>query len=75
MVVATDPGGAFKGKPRSVTGSFDGSPDSYERYVRRLVAMAERHVVGPRSVRGTTHVSVVDPDGNVAAMTTSNGSC
>lgn len=59
---------------------LDGSPESYERYVRRLVAMADRHAVGPtapgtRSVRGTTHVSVVDGDGNVAAMTTSNGSC
>ena len=29
----------------------------------------------PRSVRGTTHVSVIDAEGNVAAMTTSNGSC
>jgi dipeptidyl aminopeptidase/acylaminoacyl peptidase len=29
MVVETDPGGAFKGKPRSVTASFDASPDSY----------------------------------------------
>jgi gamma-glutamyltranspeptidase/glutathione hydrolase len=31
--------------------------------------------VPPRSVRGTTHVSVIDAEGNVAAMTTSNGSC
>ncbi|HSP39435.1 MAG TPA: gamma-glutamyltransferase [Frankiaceae bacterium] len=58
------------GQPR-----LDASPNAYERYARRLVAMADRHVVGPRSVRGTTHVSVVDGDGNVAAMTTSNGSC
>lgn len=43
----------------------------------RLVALADvladltaRH----RRSRGTTHVSVVDPDGNVASMTTSNGS-
>lgn len=28
----------------------------------------------PGAVRGTTHVSVVDADGNIAAMTTSNGS-
>ncbi len=28
----------------------------------------------PRTARGTTHVSVVDRDGNLAAMTTSNGS-
>lgn len=59
---------------------LDGSPDAIVRYARQVVAMTERHVVGPtvpgvRSVRGTTHVSVVDGDGNVAAMTTSNGSC
>jgi gamma-glutamyltranspeptidase / glutathione hydrolase len=29
----------------------------------------------PRSRRGTTHISVSDHDGNMAAMTTSNGSC
>ncbi len=29
----------------------------------------------PLSTRGTTHVSVADADGNVAAMTTSNGEC
>ena len=28
----------------------------------------------PRTARGTTHVSVVDAEGNLAAMTTSNGS-
>lgn len=28
---------------------------------------------GPRAVRGTTHVSVCDAEGNLAAMTTSNG--
>jgi gamma-glutamyltranspeptidase / glutathione hydrolase len=58
------------GQPR-----LDESAAAYERFVRRLVAIAERHVVGPRSVRGTTHVSVVDGEGNVASMTTSNGSC
>lgn len=67
--------GGLAGQP-----PLDGSSDSYERYVRRLVDMTERHAVGPsapglRSVRGTTHVSVVDGAGNVAAMTTSNGSC
>jgi gamma-glutamyltranspeptidase/glutathione hydrolase len=54
---------------------LDESPDGYERYVRRLVAIGERQAVGPRSVRGTTHISVVDGDGDVAALTTSNGSC
>jgi gamma-glutamyltranspeptidase / glutathione hydrolase len=29
----------------------------------------------PVSVRGTTHVSICDAEGNLAAMTTSNGSC
>jgi gamma-glutamyltranspeptidase / glutathione hydrolase len=29
----------------------------------------------PTSVRGTTHVSICDDEGNLAAMTTSNGSC
>jgi gamma-glutamyltranspeptidase / glutathione hydrolase len=29
----------------------------------------------PASVRGTTHVSICDDEGNLAAMTTSNGSC
>ncbi|CAN5325084.1 gamma-glutamyltransferase [soil metagenome] len=40
-----------------------------------LVRMSERHVAGPTSVRGTTHVSVVDADGGLAALTMSNGSC
>lgn len=31
--------------------------------------------VRPRSARGTTHISVADDKGNVASMTTSNGSC
>lgn len=48
----------------------------------RLVQLAEvldavtRHHLGdgPTSVRGTTHVSIADADGNLASMTTSNGS-
>ena len=40
-----------------------------------LLAQAElRHQLGPGAVRGTTHVSVADSEGNVASMTTSNGS-
>jgi gamma-glutamyltranspeptidase/glutathione hydrolase len=37
--------------------------------------VARHHVQrGPQSTRGTTHVSVCDDEGNLAAMTTSNGS-
>ena len=53
----------------------DGSPSSVLRLADALVRMSERHVAGPRSVRGTTHVSVVDGGGGLAAMTMSNGSC
>jgi gamma-glutamyltranspeptidase/glutathione hydrolase len=59
---------------------LDGSPAAYRRYVRQLVAMSDRHAAGaganrPLAVRGTTHISVIDADGNVAGLTTSNGSC
>lgn len=54
---------------------LDGSPEAVGRLVEALVRMSERHVGGPKSVRGTTHVSVVDGDGGLAAMTMSNGSC
>jgi gamma-glutamyltranspeptidase / glutathione hydrolase len=54
---------------------LDGSAESQVRLAHTLVGLSERHVVAPQSTRGTTHVSVVDVDGNIAAMTTSNGSC
>jgi gamma-glutamyltranspeptidase / glutathione hydrolase len=54
---------------------LDGSPEAQVRLAEALVGLSERHAVAPQSIRGTTHVSVVDADGNVAAMTTSNGSC
>lgn len=54
---------------------LDGSPASYARLAEQLVAMSERRAPTPTSVRGTTHVSVADADGAVAAMTVSNGSC
>jgi gamma-glutamyltranspeptidase / glutathione hydrolase len=56
-------------------GPLDGSAAGTLRLAQALVKMSERHVAGPRSSRGTTHVSVVDADGGVASMTTSNGSC
>ena len=53
----------------------DGSAAATGRLADALVAMSDRHVAGPRAVRGTTHVSVVDGDGGLASMTMSNGSC
>ena len=53
----------------------DGSRFCTARLAGALVRMSERHVAGPTAVRGTTHVSVVDADGGLAALTMSNGSC
>ena len=43
-----------------------------------LAAVTREHTAGPdpipRTAKGTTHISVADADGNLAAMTTSNGS-
>ncbi len=50
-------------------------PDHAVALVAALTAMAAAPEPSPVSRRGTTHVSVVDADGNVASMTTSNGSC
>ncbi len=54
-------------------------PGSGARLVALVDALDEvtrRHVgAGPSSRKGTTHISVCDADGNLAAMTTSNGSC
>lgn len=56
-----------------------GPPGDAARAVRlgeALVAMAEhRRRLGPGAVRGTTHLSVADAEGNVVALTSSNGSC
>jgi len=50
--------------------------DDIARIVEALIAQYERRAqLGPSNARGTTHVSVEDAEGNVAAMTTSNGSC
>jgi gamma-glutamyltranspeptidase/glutathione hydrolase len=61
----------------------DGSPAAVLRLADALTRMSDRHLAGlraatggtPLSVRGTTHVSVLDADGMLAAMTLSNGSC
>jgi gamma-glutamyltranspeptidase / glutathione hydrolase len=54
---------------------LDSTPEAYVRLAEALVGLSERHTLVPQSVHGTTHISVVDGEGNVAAMTTSNGSC
>jgi gamma-glutamyltranspeptidase / glutathione hydrolase len=57
------------------TDPLDGD-DDLDRIVDVLISQYERRArLGPSHARGTTHVSVEDADGNVAAMTTSNGSC
>jgi gamma-glutamyltranspeptidase / glutathione hydrolase len=48
-----------------------GTPAELVRRADALAAMSHRP---PAASRGTTHVSVVDAEGNLAAMTTSNGS-
>jgi gamma-glutamyltranspeptidase/glutathione hydrolase len=52
-----------------------GSGEHLVRMADVLDEVGARHIAsGPQSTQGTTHVSVCDADGNVAAMTTSNGS-
>jgi gamma-glutamyltranspeptidase/glutathione hydrolase len=53
---------------------------NYVTAVAEAVALVEREVIGeiegeaqPSFSRGTTHLTVADDEGNVAAMTTSNG--
>lgn len=55
------------------------TPGGLERLVTALEAMTrtggeDEPGTGPVATRGTTHVSVVDAEGNLASMTTSNGS-
>ncbi|MFO8074547.1 MAG: gamma-glutamyltransferase [Actinomycetota bacterium] len=53
-----------------------GSLAGLERLAGVLEDVTAGHTDGRlRSSRGTTHVSVADAEGNLAAMTTSNGSC
>lgn len=73
-----------------LAGKEPGTPERLVRLAAVLAAVSDDHTRAapaatlpapapspappPRSARGTTHVSVVDADGNLAAMTTSNGS-
>ncbi len=57
-----------------------GSPPDVRRLLEALAGATERHkrqaaAAVPQARRGTTHVSVVDADGLMVSMTTSNGSC
>jgi gamma-glutamyltranspeptidase/glutathione hydrolase len=52
-----------------------GDPDHLTGLGRAMIQLeaSRTQVQGPRFTRGTTHVSVADGEGNVAAMSTSNG--
>lgn len=78
--VATNPPPCFGGELvaqalETLDGAQPDEPNWYTALARALIAVVDRHRSRPRSSRGTTHVSVCDHDGNVASMTTSNGSC
>lgn len=74
-------GGSIVADALSILDSGGPFVDDADRAVRTARALADataahkRSRSAPRSSKGTTHISVVDADGNVAAMTTSNGSC
>jgi gamma-glutamyltranspeptidase/glutathione hydrolase len=67
-LTALDEGGPFHGDGDRVTRTVQALAEATRRQKQRRTGQ-------PSSIRGTTHVSVVDSEGNVAAMTTSNGSC
>ena len=81
--VLTNPGPSFGGeRVRDVLGRFEragvgrtepGSPDHVVAMVGAMRSAHERWARPPGCDRGTTHVSVLDAEGNAAAMTTSNG--
>jgi gamma-glutamyltranspeptidase/glutathione hydrolase len=52
-----------------------GDPRWLVAVARALARVDSLHRRGPSAMRGTTHISVCDAEGNVASMTTSNGSC
>ncbi len=82
--IATNPPPSFGGSivMRALSlfgeGAQLAAPNDLARLVGTVATATEeekRRRAGPSSSQGTTHVSVVDGDGNVASMTTSNGSC
>ena len=83
--ILTNPAPSFGGSiivdAMANTEQIDDSPESWAEAARHLGRAteyrraADREAGVPHVTRGTTHVSVVDGDGMLAAMTTSNGSC
>jgi gamma-glutamyltranspeptidase/glutathione hydrolase len=81
--IATNPPPSFGGSliTRALTrfGRFDRdwtAPSTTTALVEALVEVDAHHrAPGPQSTKGTTHVSIADGEGNLASMTTSNGSC
>jgi gamma-glutamyltranspeptidase/glutathione hydrolase len=82
FMLATNPPPSFGGSV--VAGALAALPGAgypeRRSWLPRLVAEATDRIkqelpAGQDSVRGTTHVSVVDRDGAAASVTTSNGSC
>lgn len=53
----------------------DRTPTATEHIAALHHATQEQKSTRPTSSKGTTHVSVIDADGMIASMTTSNGSC
>ncbi len=62
---------------QQLTGAPDpDTPEGAQVLAAALASIHDHHTGnGPRAVRGTTHVSIADHEGNLAAMTTSNGTC
>ena len=72
-------GGPILVDAMALTERIDGSGDSWSAAAHALIRATEYHrsvTSGdqPRSSKGTTHLSVVDGEGMVASLTTSNGS-
>jgi gamma-glutamyltranspeptidase/glutathione hydrolase len=82
LTLLTNPAPSFGGTLvaralRETDGADDWTdPEAIAELVGALVAVSDHHAGrGPRSSQGTTHISVGDHDGNLASLTTSNGSC